>query len=83
MLIAPPARRALNELPERSAAAIIETFERIAENPHRLGKPLKFEFDGLWSARRGAYRIIYAIDDHERVVSIVAVGHRADIYRRR
>jgi mRNA interferase RelE/StbE len=52
-------------------------------NPRRLGKPLRFELEGHWSARRGPYRIVYRIDDEARVISVVAVAHRADIYRPR
>ena len=31
--------------------------------------------------RSGDYRVIYAVDDHARVVIIAAVGHRREIYR--
>jgi mRNA-degrading endonuclease RelE of RelBE toxin-antitoxin system len=34
--------------------------------------------EGLHSARRGDFRIIYRISD---VVTIVAIDHRSDIYR--
>jgi len=37
--------------------------------------------DGLHSARRGDYRVIYRIDDHRRRVEVVAIEHRSDIYR--
>jgi mRNA interferase RelE/StbE len=62
---------------------VLETLGAIASNPRRLGKPMRFELDGCWSARRGPYRVIYRIDDGARTVSILAVGHRADIYRSR
>jgi mRNA-degrading endonuclease RelE of RelBE toxin-antitoxin system len=35
------------------------------------------------SARRGTYRILYRIDDTHRVVTVLAVGPRSDIYRPR
>jgi mRNA-degrading endonuclease RelE of RelBE toxin-antitoxin system len=76
-----PARRRLDRLPPSAAAAVLETFGAIAANPHRLGKPLRFELKGCHSARRGPYRIIYRIDEETRTVWILAVGHRADIYR--
>jgi mRNA interferase RelE/StbE len=38
--------------------------------PTRVGKPLQRELAGRWSARRGTYRIIYAIDDERRVVTV-------------
>jgi mRNA interferase RelE/StbE len=76
-----PARRQIDRLPISVAAAIIETLDVIASNPRRLGKPLRFELEGCWSARRGPYRIIYRIDDATRSIAILAVAHRADAYR--
>jgi mRNA-degrading endonuclease RelE of RelBE toxin-antitoxin system len=37
----------------------------------------------MHSARRGDFRVIYQIDDHERIVTIVAIDHRSDVYRSR
>lgn len=31
--------------------------------------------------RVGQYRILYTIDDEEKIVEIVAVGHRREVYR--
>jgi mRNA interferase RelE/StbE len=81
---AAPARRALARLPEQVAAAVVEfLYGSLAANPHRMGKPLRLELQGLHSARRGDYRVIYRIDDHHRRVEVVAIEHRADIYRPR
>jgi mRNA-degrading endonuclease RelE of RelBE toxin-antitoxin system len=78
-----PARRQLRRLPERYANAVVELLGAIAANPRRLGKPLRFELEGRWSARRGPYRVIYAIEEQSRTVRVLAVAHRADVYRRR
>jgi mRNA interferase RelE/StbE len=78
-----PARRQLDRLPISVSAAVIETVAALASNPRRLGKPLRFELEGCWSARRGPYRVIYRIDDANRTVSVLAVAHRADVYRSR
>ncbi len=78
-----PARRQLERLPTAVAAAALETLGAIASNPRRLGKPLRFELEGCFSARRGPYRIIYRIDDSTHTVSVLAVAHRADVYRAR
>jgi mRNA interferase RelE/StbE len=53
----------------------------VADNPHRIGKPLKLGLGGLHSARRGDYRVIYRIDDQQRRVTGLAIEHRSDIYR--
>jgi mRNA-degrading endonuclease RelE of RelBE toxin-antitoxin system len=48
-----------------------------------VGKPLKLGLEGLHSARRGDYRVIYRIDDQRRPIDVVAIEHRSDIYRPR
>lgn len=75
----PTAKRALRRLPEKVATAAIEfIYGPLATNPRRVGKALRFDLEGLHSARRGDYRIIYRIDDR---VTIIAIEHRADVYR--
>ena len=80
--IMPSARRDLNRLKETAAAAVLEAIEHIADAPHRMGKPLRLELEGLWSARRGTYRVVYRIDETKRLVQIITIDHRADVYRR-
>ena len=81
---AAPARRALARLPEKAATAAVEfVYGSLTEAPHRVGKPLRLEFEGLHSARRGEYRVIYRIDDHRRRIVVLAIEHRADVYRGR
>ena len=79
----PPARRAFDRPPISVAAAVLAALDAIAENPRRLGKPLMLGHEGRFSARRGPYRIIYELDDDKRVVRVLAIGHRRDVYRRR
>jgi mRNA-degrading endonuclease RelE of RelBE toxin-antitoxin system len=79
----PTVRRALAEtLPEAVAAAAYEFITGpLLEEPHRVGKQLLPPLDDRLSARRGTYRVIYRIDDEARVVTVVDIGHRRDIYR--
>lgn len=53
----------------------------LLENPHRVGKQLREPLADRYSARRGAYRIIYRIDDETRMVTVLAIGYRGEIYR--
>lgn len=72
------AKRSLQHLPEKVAAAAVEFIYRsLADNPQRVDKALRFELEGLHSARRGDYRIIYLIDE---TIVVVAIEHRADAY---
>jgi mRNA interferase RelE/StbE len=76
-------RRALNEtLPEAVAAAAYEFITGpLLKEPYRVGKRLLPPMDDRFSARRGTYRIIYRIDDKNRIVTVVDVDHRRDVYR--
>ena len=75
----PTAKRALQRLPEKVATAAIEfIYGTLASTPQRVGKALRFDLEGLHSARRGDYRIIYRIDHR---LTIIAIEHRADVYR--
>jgi mRNA-degrading endonuclease RelE of RelBE toxin-antitoxin system len=75
-------RRALTRLPEKVATAVVEfLYGSLAASPYRVGKPLKLGLEGLHSARRGDYRVIYSIDDRQRQVIVVAIEHRSDVYR--
>jgi len=78
----PSARRDLNRLKEGVASAVLETIDHIADAPQRIGKPLRLELEGLWTARRGQYRVLYRIDEERQVVEIITIDHRADFYRR-
>jgi mRNA-degrading endonuclease RelE of RelBE toxin-antitoxin system len=73
----------LRRLPEKVASAAVEfIYGALADNPHRVRRPLRFELEGRYSAHRGDYRVVYRIDERRRRVDILAIDHRADIYRR-
>lgn len=83
--LAPSVTRAIQaKLPEAVAIAVIEFITgSLASNPRRVGKPLTRELRGKYSARRGAFRVIYSIDDADLLVTVLRVEHRADVYRPR
>ena len=76
------ARRDLERIPPRIVAAIIEfVFGDLARSPRKVGKPLRRQLEGSYSARRGPYRILYNVNNPENRVEILRVDHRADVYR--
>jgi len=80
----PTSRRALSKIPEKVGNALVELcYGRLADNPARLGKPLRFELEGLHCARRGDYRVIYRVDLGRHRVEILAIDHRSGAYRSR
>jgi mRNA interferase RelE/StbE len=77
------AKRALTDLlPEAVAVACWEFIRGpLAENPQRVGRPLRGQLEGRYSARRGDFRVIYQIFDARVVVRVIHIAHRSDVYR--
>jgi len=70
------------ELPEAIAAAVIEFLATtLIRQPARAGKPLRDDLAGVWSARRGTYRVLCRIREDPREVIVLRVEHRRDAYR--
>lgn len=49
----------------------------------RLGGRLQRELAGLHSARRGAYQVVYEIDEDKHAVIVLRIDHRSRAYRTR
>jgi len=81
--IAPTAARQLHErLPEAVEWACFEFIAGpLAEDPHRVGAPLRKPFEGQCRARRGEYRVRYTIDDDTQIVYVLDIDHRRNVYR--
>ncbi|HEY5182013.1 MAG TPA: type II toxin-antitoxin system RelE/ParE family toxin [Dermatophilaceae bacterium] len=82
LVLTPPAVRAIRTgLPEAVAAAVIEFMTGpLVVNPRRVGKMLRRELAGIWSARRGTYRVLYRINDDPKEVVVLRIEHRRDVY---
>ena len=82
VVLSAAAKRAIeHDLPEAVAVAVVDfLFGPLAADPHRVGKPLRFDLEGYWSARRGQYRVIYSIHNDQLLVRVVRMSHRADAY---
>lgn len=83
LVVTGPAGRAIAEtLPEAVAWAVIDLITGpLLEEPRRVGKPLRGDLEGIWSARRGTYRVLSRILEETREVVVLRVEHRSDAYR--
>lgn len=77
--ISAQARNKLKQISKRKRKAVVEALEEIKEDPY-LGKPLKRELTERYSYKLGVYRIIYKVNEKDRVAEIITVGHRATVY---
>lgn len=78
------ARSARKELEALDAAVVNKIFpkiEKLSQGP-RPKNSIKLKGGGsLWRIRIGVYRIIYKIDDDNKLIDIIAVRHRKEAYR--
>jgi mRNA interferase RelE/StbE len=73
-------QKSLDKLPtqERSRIYSAALHLKDAPRPHSVEK---LKSAKLWRVREGDYRIVYDIDDANKIITIVKIGHRREIYR--
>ena len=79
----PLAARELKKLHQQErliALKIIKLIDLLPSHPFQ-GKALKGKKKGCYSLRQSDYRIIYEVYIHQKVIHIIRIGHRKDIYR--
>ena len=79
VLILRRAQKQLTNLPKQNYARVKELIIELGANPRPSGCKKLTGREG-WRARSGDYRVIYEIDDGQRRVTILDIGHRKDIY---
>jgi mRNA interferase RelE/StbE len=80
LLIKPSAGKDLEAVPKRDRAGIVERISELASDPRPSGSE-KLSGDDRYRVRQGAYRVVYSVDDTTRMVIVVKIGHRKDVYR--
>jgi mRNA interferase RelE/StbE len=75
----PHVAEVVRHLPPEIKQAVKAALRSIAIEP-ATGEPLRGELEGLWKFRVRRYRLVYAVDQRQRVIRIFAVGHRRGIY---
>lgn len=67
--------------PRAVRARIVSRIQGLAQNPRpRSSQKLAGEAE-RYRTRQGAYRIVYSVDDEQRIVQVVKIGHRREVYR--
>lgn len=60
-------------------ASVLATIEKLAHEPRPFG--VEHLGGDAFRVRDGEYRIVYCIDDSERIVAVTRIRHRKDVYR--
>ena len=79
----PSALREFRALPEQVQVRVGRRLDALGADPRPKGVQKMEGGEGFHRIRVGDYRVVYAIADRARVLFIVKVGHRGDVYRRR
>jgi mRNA interferase RelE/StbE len=74
------AQKELAHLPPDDYGRVRDAIRSLAEEPRPRGSQKLAGREG-WRIRVGPYRVIYEVDDRQRSVTILHVGHRRDVYR--
>ena len=77
----PEAQRAFRRLHGPMRDRIVAAIDGLAVEPRPSGA-VKLAGRGDFRIRVGDYRIVYAVDDAERLVLVARIAHRRDVYRR-
>ena len=74
------AQSELSALPQDTYQKLKAAIFGLAETPRPAGCRKLTGRDG-WRIRIGTFRVIYEINDTTRIVTVLHVGHRRDVYR--
>lgn len=74
------AQKELADLPRDMYVRTRDAIRALAEEPRPPGSKKLAGRTG-WRIRVGSYRVVYEIDDPNRSITIMHIGHRRDVYR--
>ena len=74
------AYRELKAIENKQAIIILNGVSKLTQDPLKNSKPLSGTFKGKYRLRVGDYRVLFWVNDKEKTVYVIAVGHRRDIY---
>ena len=82
VILSPRARKQLGKLGEKDQKKIWDALHQLSKSPF-MGKKLQGDMIGRYTLRVWPYRIIYTIDKKVVTVTVLAIGHRQGIYKKR
>jgi mRNA interferase RelE/StbE len=80
LLIKRSAAKELEGLPLKDRRRIVRRIQNLATDPRPAGVE-KLTGEDKYRLRQGDYRILYTIDDAARMIVVVKLGQRGDVYR--
>ena len=80
--IKPSAAKEIQAISDKATlTGLIDKIKSLATQLRSSGSEKLAGRPNLYRVRQGNYRVICSIDDQTRIVDVVKVGHRRDVYR--
>ncbi len=80
LLIRRSAEKEIERLPQPIRRPVVARIAALGSEPRPSGSQ-ELSGQDAYRIRHGVYRVVYTIDDATRVVTVVRVAHRSDVYR--
>ena len=74
------AAKEIGDLPKADCRRVVAKIQLLARDPRPHGSE-KLSGVEKYRIRQGDYRILYQIDDSAKLVTVVKVGNRREVYR--
>jgi mRNA interferase RelE/StbE len=74
-------RKELDEIPDSHFLKIDKSILSLKEKPYPHPQSRKLKGENTRRLRVGAYRIVYDVNERDKVITIYRVRHRKDVYR--
>lgn len=75
------AEKELKSIPLGDLKRVIDRIRGLTKQPRPSGCEKLSGESERYRIRQGDYRIVYGIDDSARLVEVVKIGHRREVYR--
>ncbi len=82
LLVKPSAAKEIEAIgTKRDRQRIVSRIQALGTEPRPAGCEKLAAVSALYRIRQGNYRVIYTVNDAQRIVEVVKVGHRREVYR--
>ena len=80
LLLKKSAERELRKTPKADLLRITQRIKELAAIPRPSGNE-KLAGQNSYRIRQGDYRVVYTVDDNQKLIEIIKIGHRREVYR--
>ena len=74
------AEKELRSIPTTDLPRIVRRMHALATDPRPHGSE-KLSGEDSYRVRQGDWRVVYSINDAAKIIEMIKIGHRRDVYR--